>query len=139
MLIRELKREVVMVNKKNNAGTRGRDPILSDIEQNSTGLSGMNSGRIRGYIDTACILIAIIAVEILLGAIVLKQSIPLLLVVLGLNLILAFVSSRLHPYFLFGIIGTQLIAGGLSSRMILAIEAVILFSALSLAIRKLLK
>lgn len=124
---------------KKNIVKETKDPMIADMEKKADDLPIVGPGRTREYIDIACVLIAIIAVEILLGIMLLKQPIPLLLIVMGLNLVLALISNSLHPYFLFAIIAIQLVAGGLSAHTVIAIEGIVIFSVLSFAIRKFLK
>lgn len=101
---------------------------------------GSNGKDKRGLlINIICILIALIAVEILLGILVLKQPVALVLVVLLLDLILAFVSCRLNPYFIIALAVLQLIVGGFSKFMIVAIIGAVLYSAGCFAFRKFLE
>lgn len=120
--------------KMTNDKKKIEDPIV-DERRETIGVSS----KARAYIDVFCILIAMIAVEILLGIMVLKQSVGLLLLIMGLNLLLALISGRLNSYFLFAIIAIQLTAGGLSSHTIIAIEGVALFATLCFAIKRFLR
>lgn len=116
----------------------GADPMVSEPVKEEV-LKKIGPKGMREYIDLVCILTAVVAVEILLGVMVFKQNTVLLLIILGLNLVLGIVSCFLHPYFLFAVITAQLVAGGFSSHMVIAIEGIVLFAALCIAARKLLR
>lgn len=125
------------MEEKNNGSVA--DKISANMSLKKETNSKISSRRVMMYIDVICILIGVIALELILGIIVFKEMTSLLLVVMALSLIMALFTRPLHNYFLIFMGAAELVAGGLTQHTIIALMGTVLFAAVSFVIRKFLK